>query len=433
MQGLRRLWQESPVAQRVGLLRWTLPPAIIVVVVLYQLVIAAWAHDHLGHTAHTLLELSFYGVLGPVVAWITLTWIGIWLREKEVAEQVARAHERHLAGITAASADAILSLDTQGRIRSWNRGATALFGYLPEQAIGRPLEELLVRRLHHPRRLRHLSQIPGLPAPVHYEALIRHADGRELPVEVTHTPLADDRGHVTGAAVILRDISERKAREALLAEERARIARDLHDGIAQGLYFLGLKLDLLRRQVSQNPQAVAEELKALKQTVQAYIQEVRRTIFALRPVDLEGLGFRQAVQKYVAEFGEQTGLTIQLDLQGDLGTIPPVMEPQIFRMMQEALNNVAKHAQARRVRVGFDVTADGYLHLTVADDGIGFDPQQVVPNGKVGLHQMRERVHALHGRMTLDSAPGQGTTLHIHIPLILERLSEGQGGPGERP
>lgn len=111
-------WRNSPVIRRVSLLRWLLPAAIVVVVFIYQLVFAAYVHDIYGHTAHTLLELLFYAGLGPVVAWATLTQIGRWLNEKEEAERAVRAGERQLASIIDASADAILSVDAQGIIRS---------------------------------------------------------------------------------------------------------------------------------------------------------------------------------------------------------------------------------------------------------------------------------------------------------------------------
>ena len=109
---------------------------------------------------------------------------------------------------------------------------------------------------------------------------------------------------------IVRDITERKAREAIIEEERARIARDLHDGLAQNLYFVGLKLDYLYKKIkgAYDPEDVNSELCALKKTVQANIDDVRRTIFSLRPVELGKLGFGPAVRKYISEFGEQTRL-----------------------------------------------------------------------------------------------------------------------------
>ena len=172
-------WRVTPVSRRVYLLRWLLPAAIVVVVVIYQLVFAAYAHDNFGHTEHTAMELLFYAGLGPVVAWATLTQIGRWLNEKEEAEQAVRAGERQLAGIVDASADAILSIDAQGIIRSWNRGAARLFGYAGEEQIGRPLAEFLPDM---PGNHRSDSAQPGLHSR-HYEAVVQMKDGHRLPVD----------------------------------------------------------------------------------------------------------------------------------------------------------------------------------------------------------------------------------------------------------
>ncbi|RME63416.1 MAG: PAS domain S-box protein, partial [Caldilineae bacterium] len=399
-------------------LRWALPLAIAAVVLIYQLVFAAYAHDHFGHTAHTLLELVFYGVVGPVVSWATLTQISRWLAEKEQAEQAARAHERLLATIVDASADAILSLDTDGAIRSWNQGATELFGYPSSQMIGRRLDDLLVRTARRERGVRTNGR--ARQAPRHYEAVARRANGEEIPVDVTQTPLPDDLGRPAGASVILRDVSERKAREAALAEERARIARDLHDGLAQSLYFMGLKLDFVRKQVHRDPALAEQELSALKQTIQTNIRNVRRTIFALRPIDLEGLGFQAAVEKYAKEFGEQTALGITVRWEGEVSRIPPAWEPQLFRILQEALNNIAKHAQAHTAEIFLAVDEHGRVQAVIRDDGVGFEPTAIPPaagEGRMGLRQMQERVQALNGRVHVESAPGQGTTLRVEIPL----------------
>lgn len=220
--------------------------------------------------------------------------------------------------------------------------------------------------------------------------------------------------------VIVRDITERKAREALLEEERARIARDLHDSLAQNLYFLGLKLDYIRKQIASAPAAaVIDELSALKKTVQANIDDIRRTIFALRPVELEALGFGPALRQYIREFGEQVGLEVWLTINGDETTLPATLEPVLFRLVQEGLTNIAKHAQARSAWLELIVQPCHAVCLTLQDDGIGFDPQvqPVSANHKIGLRQMRERVADLGGHFKLDSAPGQGVTLQLEIPL----------------
>jgi PAS domain S-box-containing protein len=220
---------------------------------------------------------------------------------------------------------------------------------------------------------------------------------------------------------IIRDITERKAREAVIEEERARIARDLHDGLAQNLYFVGLKLDYLRKKVkgTYDPDDVNSELCALKKTVQANINDVRRTIFSLRPVELDKLGFGPAVAKYTQEFGEQTRLDVALQIQGDAQVLPTALEPIFFRLVQEGLNNIAKHAKANHAWIELAISSNQTGHLTIRDDGIGFNPETLAPDDstKMGLCQMRERVTMLGGQFNIESTPMQGTKLYAQIPL----------------
>ncbi|GIK42791.1 MAG: hypothetical protein BroJett011_66240 [Chloroflexota bacterium] len=220
--------------------------------------------------------------------------------------------------------------------------------------------------------------------------------------------------------VIVRDITDRKAREALLREERARIARDLHDGLAQNLYFLGLKLDYIRKQITTAPAGlIISELSTLKKTIQANIDDVRRTIFFLRPVELETLGFGPALRQYIREFGEQVGLEIELNITGDETAMPTAIEPVLFRLVQEGLTNVAKHARARCAWLELTIQPGQMVCLTIKDDGIGFDPQvqPTLTNRKIGLRQMRERVAELEGQFKIESMPNQGVVLRLKIPL----------------
>jgi signal transduction histidine kinase len=220
---------------------------------------------------------------------------------------------------------------------------------------------------------------------------------------------------------IVRDITERKAREAIIEEERARIARDLHDGLAQNLYFVGLKLDYLNKKIkgAYDPEAMGSELCALKKTVQANIDDVRRTIFSLRPVELGKLGFGPAVRKYISEFGEQTRLDVALEIQGDENAVPTTLEPIFFRLVQEGLNNIAKHANAHHAWIELAISPDQAGHLTIRDDGIGFKSETLSldDGAQMGLRQMRERVTMLGGQFNIESIPMQGTTLWAEIPL----------------
>ncbi|RME82381.1 MAG: PAS domain-containing sensor histidine kinase [Caldilineae bacterium] len=405
-----QLWREAVPARRVHWLRWTLPFLFAAIVVFYQMLFTTYIHNRVGETAHTLVEIGFYSVVGPVFTWLTLGLIGRWLREREALEQTARAQEQHLASIVNASADAILSLDAQGCIRTWNRGAESMFGYPAEEVVGRPLSMLLAGE---PSTLAPFD--PSQPLQ-NYETACRTRGGRTISVEATLTPL-QTAGTFGGASVILRDISQRKAREQLLSEERARIARDLHDGLAQNLYFMGLKLDYIRKRLDGNPDEAGRELAMLKQTVQHAIREVRRTIFALRPLDLQDKDLDEAIVAYAQAFAEQVGLRIETSVTSAARRIPPSLHPTLFRVMQESLNNVAKHADARRVSIRLSVEGE-VCRLEISDDGRGFDPEnQVIAARHLGLRQMQERVAESGGELHIRSQARAGTTVSAVLPL----------------
>ncbi len=201
---------------------------------------------------------------------------------------------------------------------------------------------------------------------------------------------------------------------AVLAEERARIARDLHDGVAQTLYFLALKTDLLRKQLSENETAVTE-LREIGQTTRQIIREVRRTIFALRPLDWSKTGFLPGLKSFIYGFSEQTSLQTAVHLDNTLD-IPRRLEPTIFRIVQESLNNVAKHAEATEAVVSLIANTPNQLTLTIQDNGCGFTNEEIVSNG-LGLKQMEARVTAVYGKFHIDSEAGKGSSITAVFPL----------------
>nr|WP_233554847.1 GAF domain-containing sensor histidine kinase [Deinococcus cavernae] len=138
--------------------------------------------------------------------------------------------------------------------------------------------------------------------------------------------------------------------ELAISDERARIAREIHDGVAQSLAFAALKLDIVGRQLRRNPDRAEEEVKAASTLLREQIREVRRSIFALRPIDLERYGLLETVRRYVADFGEQNSMKTALETTGEIH-LSPGDEAVVFRIVQESLNNVAKHSRAREVTV----------------------------------------------------------------------------------
>jgi two-component system sensor histidine kinase DegS len=173
--------------------------------------------------------------------------------------------------------------------------------------------------------------------------------------------------------------------------------------------------------------AAVDELQAV---LNAAVTDLRRAIFALRPVDLEALGFFPALTQLVGDFGDQNQLVAQLDLSGPQDALPALYELPLFRIIQEGLNNVGQHARASSVLVRLDVDAAGGVAVSVRDDGRGLDPGQLSPvaegAGHFGLRQMRERILNLGGTLDIRSVIGQGTELLITLPPIVQGVSHAQ-------
>ncbi len=205
--------------------------------------------------------------------------------------------------------------------------------------------------------------------------------------------------------------------EVATQEERSRIAREIHDGVAQSLAFCAIRLDLVERQIATQPEKAVQEVRAASALLREQIREVRRSIFALRPIDLERYGLLETVRRYVLDFGEQNSLRAGLNVEGEV-SLAPGDEAVIFRILQESLNNVAKHARASSVEVV--LRGGAKVSLCVQDDGQGFDPAQVSGRvssvGGLGLIQMRERIEARGGLYRVVSEPGRGTRVEATLP-----------------
>lgn len=241
-------------------------------------------------------------------------------------------------------------------------------------------------------------------------------DGQTQPFDEARVPLlALMAGQATLAVRNAR--AHVYSEELAISDERARIAREIHDSVAQSLAFTALKLDIVTRQMHKDPAQAEAEVRAASALLREQIREVRRSIFALRPIDLERYGLLETVRRYVEDFGEQNSLKATLTVTGDVH-LSPGDEAVVFRLLQESLNNVAKHAQASEVRVSLH----GGTHLTlrVQDNGAGFNLEQISGRvssaGGLGLLQMRERVEARGGHYRVLSSPGHGTLVEAEMP-----------------
>jgi signal transduction histidine kinase len=202
-------------------------------------------------------------------------------------------------------------------------------------------------------------------------------------------------------------------------EERQRIARELHDGLVPLLASLSIRLHTVGKRLDREEHPAAGELRELAEQAQASSRDIRRLIHDLRPVALDELGLVPALREHLAHCEREPGApwALAFELAADMEErLPGPVETALFRIVQEAVNNVLRHAQARHVRVALRRGEDS-VGLEISDDGQGFDAQLPRSGRHIGLWSMRERVEQLGGRFEVRSVPGQGTTLTAVVPL----------------
>ncbi|MGG1664367.1 sensor histidine kinase [Brevibacillus sp. NRS-1366] len=203
-------------------------------------------------------------------------------------------------------------------------------------------------------------------------------------------------------------------------EERKRVAREIHDGPAQSMANVVLRSEIVEKMLKNERILEAQmELHELKEMVRMSLADVRRIIFDLRPMALDDLGLVPTLQKYIRTCEERIASSIDLVIFGIEPPLRSSVKAAIFRLVQECLNNVEKHAEAKAVQVKVEFLQES-LSLVVKDDGVGFDLDKRMANGNsFGLLGMKERVQLLEGLVDLQSAPGEGTRVIFQIPLKL--------------
>ncbi|MBD3920812.1 sensor histidine kinase [Paenibacillus sp. PR3] len=241
--------------------------------------------------------------------------------------------------------------------------------------------------------------------------------------------LSGDLNHVTR---ILESAKNRQliGLKIILAqeEERKRMARDIHDGPAQSLANLVLRMEIAERMiVKQEFQMVQHELIDLKAQVRSGLEEIRKIIFNLRPMALDDLGLVPTLRKYVQDFEEKTRIRTTFETVGREIRLPSAMEAGIYRLVQEAFTNVMKHANATYVSLEMTYQAQ-LVKFIVSDNGIGFQAEHQEPISTNGAHfgliGMRERVELLEGRMDIESIKNQGTKIIIQVPINAQDRKE---------
>ena len=206
------------------------------------------------------------------------------------------------------------------------------------------------------------------------------------------------------------------SRELSVLDERNRLARDLHDAITQSLFSLRLTIETAASMLAGDPSRAGDELERARALVEALFVELRSLIFELRPPALDADGLVGTVRKHLEVVGRANDLAVEVTVTDDR-RLPDAAERELFRIVQEAVNNVVRHAQACSLTIALDLGPTS-AKIAIHDDGIGFVPDaRPVRSRRLGLTSMKERAQRLGGKLAIESSPGQGTTVRVEAPV----------------
>ncbi|GEM_PF-946959 len=351
--------------------------------------------------------------------------------KRQQAEEELRKTTQTLKALIQASPVAINILDLDTKVKMWNPAAEKMFGWSEKEVLEQPLPTVPVNKQDEFRDL-YKSVLQGNSLSG-MEIRRQKRDGSLIDVSISTAPIRDADGNIIGSMGILTDITVRKQTgvklknshdqlRALAAhlqtvreEERKKIARELHDESSQLLASVHIGLSEMERELPSASQKKLAEVKDLLTQIEEHLRNLSHELY---PSILDDLGLLPALQSLADKVSARTGIRINLEGSPN-GRLRSSIETTLYRTVQEALNNVVRHANATTVNVRL-LEADGLVHCSIQDNGVGFDVLTVLGHTareSLGLVAIRERVGTLGGRMKINSAPNQGTELCVEIPL----------------
>jgi len=374
---------------------------------------------------------------GGKVSGVVLSMVNV--TERKLAQEARRESEFRYRSLFQDSRDAVYITTRDGKFIDMNQSTMDIFGYPREELMRMDIRKLYV----HPEDRNRFQEVIEREGFVRdYEIKFLKKDGTELDCLSTATIRRADDGTILGYQGIIRDITDRKKADEALREsekqlrylssqllsaqesERKRIALELHDGIGQSMSAIKFSVEnTIRHREKSTTGEDIQSLKALIPLIQASIEEVRKIGMALRPSTLDDLGILATISWFCREFQTiYSGIRVEKQIEIQEDEMPDTLKTIIYRVLQESLNNVAKHSEADHVSLFLRKTKGG-LELAIEDNGVGFDLEDAlsVESSKrgLGLASMRERTELSGGSFIIQSTKGEGTVVRALWPVFL--------------
>jgi PAS domain S-box-containing protein len=333
------------------------------------------------------------------------------------------AEERFRAFVESAP-DAMLIVDQKGCITVANLQAERMFGYSRDELAGQPVERLVpthLRERHLAHRTAYLRDPQARPMGSGLELYAVCKDGKQFPVEISLSPIRTVEGVVISS--IIRNITDRRVlelrnKQAAVLEERNRLARDVHDNLAQGLTGIVLQLEGAEEVLATDPEETRKHIVQARDLARTSLEEARRSLLAMQPAIFDKADLPYAVEQAVSDLRQETPARMEVSVRGDLRSLPVDVQEALLRITQEALCNAIRHGKGSEVRVELSYDAEG-VRICIEDNGRGFMAKRARGGRGLGLPIMKDRAAQIGAEFTVRSEPGKGTRVEVRVPVPL--------------
>jgi PAS domain S-box-containing protein len=388
-------------------------------------------------SASEAISLGLFAATGVLISILNEKLLRARGTAEEAASALAETEEYHRLLLESVRDYGIIRLDTRGRVASWNEGAQRLLGYRAADITGKHFSRFYTDgELQRFVPEQHLEQA-GSYGRVECEGWRVSEDRSTFWARVVTCAIRDSHGQLRGFSQVVEDISDHRREQVELLEsqrqlrdlaahlqavresERVRISREIHDGLGQSLTCLKMDVSWLQNRLDEEQTPLIEKAQSIREQIDQTVQTMRRIAAELRPRVLDDFGLAAAIEWQAAEFESRSGIRCTIERELPEMDLDRERSTALFRILQEALTNVARHSEASLVTICLEDCDDAAV-LHVQDNGKGLPPEHAPGTRSLGLFGMRERAHVFGGRVMIASEPGRGTRVTVHIPKPAE-------------